>query len=223
MERKPPRKPNMTRVKAGTSKAAAKERRARFVEAYITNGGNATQAAITAGFSARRARATGAEIVAERSISEEIERRRAKLLAEKQAETGMTIERTLREIARIAYADVRKLYRPDGTIKPMAEWDDDTAATVAGLENVEFTSDGQVTGRLRKLKHWDKVAALDKAMRYLRLYPQGLAGEEEQPPQVTERTDDLEIARRILFVAERFKRQQAKALPNPAKHHREVA
>ena len=67
------------------------------------------------------------------------------------------------------------------------------------------------------------MAALDKAMRYLRLYPQGLAGEEEHPPQITERTDDLEIARRILFVAERFKRQQAKALPRPTTRNREVA
>lgn len=38
------------RVKAGTSAQAAAERRERFVEAYITNGGNGKQAAITAGF-----------------------------------------------------------------------------------------------------------------------------------------------------------------------------
>lgn len=54
-------------------------------------------------------------------------------------------------------------------------------------------------------------------------WKQNYEGEEEIPPLLVERADDLEIARRILFVAERVKREQTKALPSPAKRNREVA
>jgi phage terminase small subunit len=68
------------RAKAGTSASATRQRRSLFVEAYITNGGNATDAAIEAGYSRSGARTRGNELVKDRNISEEIDRRRREIL-----------------------------------------------------------------------------------------------------------------------------------------------
>ena len=78
------------RVKAGTSKAAAAERRAKFVEAYIANCGNATQAAIVAGFAEHSARVTGAQLLADPNISAEVERRRAEVIVKAQEKTELS-------------------------------------------------------------------------------------------------------------------------------------
>lgn len=84
------------------------------------------------------------------------------------------MERTLKEVARVAYSDSRKLYREDGSLKAPHEWDDDTAASVASVESDElFVGSGeerQMIGHTRKAKLFDKNAALEKAMKYHGLY-----------------------------------------------------
>ena len=56
--------------------------------------------------------------------------------------TELTPERLLREVAKLANADRRRLYRPDGTLKQVSELDDETAAAVASVEHDEH---GNVT------------------------------------------------------------------------------
>jgi phage terminase small subunit len=63
------------------------------------------------------------------------------------------------EVARIAYSDPRKFYNADGSLKSILELDDDCAATIASVS-------GTVVGMTRKLKQWDKNAALEKAMKF---------------------------------------------------------
>ncbi len=48
---------------------------------------------------------------------------------------GITKERVMQEYAHIALFDPRKLYDSEGKIKPASEWDDQTAAAIAGIEN----------------------------------------------------------------------------------------
>jgi phage terminase small subunit len=76
---------------------------------------------------------------------------------------GLSTERTLREIARVAYADPRRLFRADGTPIPISELDDDTAAMISAIEV-------DADGRLTRIRLWDKNAALEKAMKHLGLY-----------------------------------------------------
>lgn len=84
---------------------------------------------------------------------------------------GITVERTLREVARLAYLDPRKLFNPDGTPKPIHELDDDTAAAIGGLEVVEtVTEDGGKTARVSRYKLTNKEASLEKLMRHLGQY-----------------------------------------------------
>jgi hypothetical protein len=87
---------------------------------------------------------------------------------------GLTVGRTLREVARISYSDPRRLCREDSSLKPPDEWDDDTAASVASFEvSEEFSGCGderKLTGYTKKVKFWDKHAALDEALKHLGLY-----------------------------------------------------
>lgn len=144
-------------AKAGTSKAAADHRRRLFVDAYIANGGNGTQAALDAGFSEKTATAQASRLLRHVKVQQEITRRRAEL----EQQSGLTAERVLREIARIVYFDPRELFREDGSLKPTSEWTDDQAAAIASIE----ISDGKT-----RVKAWDKNAALEKAMKHLGLY-----------------------------------------------------
>jgi phage terminase small subunit len=50
-------------AKSGTSKAAAATRRRLFIETYLANGHNATQAAISAGYSAKTAGSQGQRLL----------------------------------------------------------------------------------------------------------------------------------------------------------------
>lgn len=55
------------------------------------------------------------------------------LIAQRMHAAGVTAERTKREIARVAYADVRKIFNEDGQLLPIHEIDDDTAAAITSI------------------------------------------------------------------------------------------
>ncbi len=55
------------------------------------------------------------------------------LVALRLAAAGVSAERTKHEIARVAYADVRKIFTEDGQLKPIHEIDDDTAAAITSI------------------------------------------------------------------------------------------
>jgi phage terminase small subunit len=158
------------RPKAGTSKAAAADRRRLFVLAYIANGHNGTQAAIAAGFSEKTARSQGQRLLTDVDVQN--------LLAghsrDVAAIVGLDTERTLREVARLAYNDPRQFFAADGTLKPIEEWTEDMGAAVASLEVDELFAgtgeDRKAVGHTKKLKFWDKNAALEKAMKHHGLY-----------------------------------------------------
>lgn len=86
----------------------------------------------------------------------------------------LSVERTLQEVARLAYFDPRTLYRGDGQLKRPDEWDDDTAAGVASIEVLEEYEgkgdDRELVGFTKKLKLWDKNSAIEKAMKHLGLF-----------------------------------------------------
>lgn len=67
----------------------------------------------------------------------EVLSRIAQLQAERAERQKVTADRVLIELARLAFFDARTLYRPDGTLKDPAEWDDATAAVIAGVETEE--------------------------------------------------------------------------------------
>lgn len=134
-------------------KAAA--RRTLFVAAYLANGGNATEAAKSAGFSEKTACSQGSRLLRNVEVAAAVTAAQVKL----QHKHHLTADRVLQELARITFFDPRKLYNPDGTLKKLHDLDDDTAAAIASVE-----LEG---GVISKLKGWDKNSAIEKAMRTL--------------------------------------------------------
>ena len=89
----------------------------------------------------------------------------------------ITPDRVLAEEARIAFADPRAVYGPDGEPLPLHCLDEDTARALAAMEVVESTTRSGETTVRRKYKFWDKRAALDRLARHLGLGGPGSAGE----------------------------------------------
>lgn len=152
------KKSTKQRVKAGTSKASAADKRKAFVEAYFANGENGCQAAITAGFAAKSAGVTAARLLKDARVLAEISRRRTEITAKLELNT----EETIREIKRLAFSDPRRITNADGTVKRLHELDAETAAAVSSYE---VDKDGVI-----KYKFWDKNSAIDKAAKVQGLY-----------------------------------------------------
>ena len=138
----------------------AVERRRIFVEAYLSNGQNATKAAMAAGYSThpKTANSAGCRLLKHPEVVARLDERR-RALAQK---FELTTEKNLQEVARIAYCDPRKIMAQDGSIKLPHELDEDTAAAIASFE-VSF--DGSI-----KYKFWPKTQALDMANKIMGNY-----------------------------------------------------
>ena len=140
-------------------------KQARFVEEYLVDL-NATQAAIRAGYSEQTARAIGYENLTKPDIQKAITAAREK----QQQRTEITADRVLEEYAKIAFFDPRKLFTADGGVKPPEQWDDDVAAVIGALDVVEIGDNGEMIGRVKKLKLIDKKGALDSIGRHLGMF-----------------------------------------------------
>lgn len=162
-------------------------KQAAFVAEYLIDG-NATQAAIRAGYSPKTAHVIGQENLKKPAIASLLSQKQSVIAArqdERLAAMELTEERTAREIARIAYFDPRKMFHADGRPKEITELDDDTAAAIGGLEVLEqFEGSGEnrkLIGVIKKYKISDKNSALDKAARILGKYKK----DNEQPGAAT--------------------------------------
>lgn len=150
----------------GQSEVSIQQRYKTFVHEYVANGCNGTQAAIKAGYAPSSAAAAAGKLLHSPLVRLLID----EFLERQAARTGLNAERVLNEVRRVAFADMRKLYRPDGTLKSPAEWDDDTAAMVAAVESVEIAGEKDATLYTKKVKLWDKNSALEKAMKHLGMF-----------------------------------------------------
>ena len=143
---------------------ALRGKQPRFVEEYLVDL-NATQAAIRSGYSPRRASEIGYELLQKTAVQAAISAKQR----ERSARTGVTADRVMMEIARIAFADPRAVmsWGPDGVaLRNSSDLSDDEAAAVAEVSET-WTDSG---GGSRKVKMHDKVAALEKLARHIGLY-----------------------------------------------------
>lgn len=146
------------RVKAGTSKAEAEERRARFVVAYVGNGGNATQAAIAAGFAPKSAAVRGSELVKDRKVWGEIEKGRGALRARLQ----LKAEGVAEVLGGLVNARAVHMLSP----RQRKQLGDLTPELEMSIVGFKFNSKGKLT----EVKFADKNAAVEKAMRHLGMF-----------------------------------------------------
>lgn len=172
-------------VKASSSKAALDLRCTLFAEAYLANGGNKTQAAIAAGCPEKGAAAQGIRLYNHDKVQALIAERTAKTISDLQ----ITTERILKERARLAFFNPKKLRGPDGRPLAIHELDDDTAAAIAGIEMDEF-------GAVKKIRMADKNASLTALEKF-----KGMIGPDQVPQESQNRQpmDMIEAARVVAF------------------------
>lgn len=133
------------------------------------------------------------------------------LEAEAARAAQIDIQRLLREAARLAFVDSRKLFHPDGRPKEPQELDDDTAAAVGGIERVvEYHDVPKKNGRgttkrktiIYRYKVLDKNSSLERLFKHKGLF----RPETDLPPiedlESMEEEDVVGVARRIAFTLE---------------------
>lgn len=74
------------------------------------------------------------------------------------------------ELRKLAFFDIRKLYKDDGTPRAISELDDDTAAAVVGLDSVNIGNSDQGIGQVIKYKLADKKGALELLGKNLKMW-----------------------------------------------------
>lgn len=130
----------------------------RFCEEYMIDL-NATQAAIRAGYSPKTAREQAPRLLANVSIQNRI----AQLQAEQSRRTGVSADRVVRELAKIAFAS--DLIDPEtASVKLDASRDD-----LAAIQSIKVKSFGE-DGLEHEVKLADKLRALDLLGKHLGMY-----------------------------------------------------
>lgn len=164
------------KTRAAISKAAAAKRE-RFAREYVVDM-NATQAAIRSGYSPKTAKAQGSRLLTYADVRKVV----ADLKAQIAAKYEIRQDRTFKEIARIAYGDIRTLYEPSGKLKSIPTLDEDAAVLLAGVEVEEiFEGSGKdrtYVGDLVKVKTRDKLRALDMCNLITGSYKQAKVGDD---------------------------------------------
>jgi phage terminase small subunit len=122
----------------------------RFVDEYLVDL-NATQAAIRAGYSARRAASSRtAHVIGPENLGKpEIAAAVREAIDARAARTLVEADRVLHELSRVAFSDIRTLFDEQGALRNVADLSDDEAAAVAAVgvvEQFEGRGEGRRTG-----------------------------------------------------------------------------
>lgn len=132
-----------------------------------------TKAAERAGF----APSAGAKLLKEPLVARAVET----AIQKRERQIERTAERVLEEVGAIAFADLRKAFRDDGSLLPPHEWPDELAPAMSSVKVNELfewqpREDGgrgkekvQV-GFTKEVKLWDKPAALGMLGKYFKLW-----------------------------------------------------
>ena len=161
----------------GSEKITPRQRR--FVEEYLVDL-NGSKAAIRAGYGAKTARAQATKLLTKGNIAVAVNAG----MALRSHRTEVEAEAVLRRLWQMANFDIRKLFRPDGTMKAVAELDDETASGLVSLKITEIKDeDGNVTGYSKDARLIDRRAVLVDVGRHLGMFDAKLriSGDRENP------------------------------------------
>lgn len=148
---------------------ALSDKQIRFCEEYLIDL-NATQAAVRAGYSKKTANRIGSENLSKPDIQDYIQKKQQELKKKLSVSQEMVVE----QFRKLAFSDIRKFYKEDGSLKKIHELDDDSAAALAGVEVDElwegFGEDRKQVGVTKKIKRWDPNKALESLARHLGMF-----------------------------------------------------
>ena len=169
-------------------------KQARFVAEYLIDPNKKT-ATLRAGYGTaeHNARVHGQLIADSPAVAAAIKEGQAQLAAR----LNITAERVLREYAKIAFFDIRKLLDDTGGPLPLTSLDDDTAGALTALDvNVSHDNEGRKIGEVMKYKMADKKAALDSLAKHLNLTPDKV----DMNVDMTVNKSPNDVARRVAFL-----------------------
>lgn len=150
----------------------------RFVKEYLIDL-NATQAAIRAGYSPKTANEQGARLLANVSVQEAI----AKAMAERSKRTGISQDRVVQELARIAFVNPQNVINPkDASVKADATEDD-----LACIQSVKVKTMDGAKGKSveREVRLNDKMKALELLGKHLGMFKDKLEVDADMDLNIT--------------------------------------
>ena len=138
------------------------DKQKRFVEEYLIDL-NATQAAIRAGYSPNRASEQAHQLLQKTTVQKAI----AESMAKRSRRTGVTQDRVVRELAKIAFLDMTQVVDDHGRIR-----DDATPEDRACIESIKYKSSSGDQGESveREVKVASKSKALELLGKHLGMY-----------------------------------------------------
>lgn len=148
----------------------------RFCDNYLIHF-NASKAAEQAGYSSKTSAQQASRLLTKVKVQEYLQSRKEKIAEKLQ----YSQERTMLEIARVAFGDIRNLFTVDGALKPITELDDDTAAIISSVEVHEEEATSRdieedekiVAGVIKKVKLWDKMKGLEMLAKHYKIFEDG--------------------------------------------------
>jgi len=146
---------------------ALTKRQQRFVEEYLIDL-NATQAAIRAEYSIKNADKIGPGLIGKSRVKEAIE----KALAARSRRTGITQDRVLNELAKVAFLNATDVINMDEAAVRCDANRDDTAAIASIKVKTIPTEAGNIVER--EIKTYDKIKALELIGKHIGLFSDSL-------------------------------------------------
>lgn len=149
-----------------------------FCQEYVVDG-NATQAAVRAGYSKKTAFQIGPENLKKPKIRDRIDQ----IMEERLAVLQITQERVIAKLANLGMSDIRQYYHEDGSLKQIHELDNAAAAAVAGVKMKDIVTNPNRAAdepavfetRIVEFKLADKVKPLENLGRFHKLFTDGIS------------------------------------------------
>ncbi|RQG08840.1 terminase small subunit [Pseudomonas aeruginosa] len=137
-----------------------------FVDEYLIDL-NATQAAIRAGYSARRATEIGYQLLQRPEVAQAIQA----AMAERSKRTEVEADYVIRRLREIDEMDVLDILEDDGSFRSIRDWPKAWRQFLSGIEIAELFEgrgdDRRIAGVLRKVKWPDKLRNLELLSRHV--------------------------------------------------------
>ena len=162
----PKSKPPLSKIIASSSMESAARRRIVFVERYLVNGNNATEAATFAGYSARTAYQQGSVLLRHPDVVARLGNR----LNEVVEQAILSTDRWAKEMAAIGHLDPGEFFDDSGALIPIKQLPEHVRRAIGSIEHAtEVDKEGNVTHHT-KIKPNDKNTALANIGRHLGVF-----------------------------------------------------
>jgi phage terminase small subunit len=119
---------------------------------------------------------------------------------------GVKTEIVLSRMARIGFADIRKIFGPNNTLLDVKDWPDDIVPAVAGIEVFEeYQGKGEdrvLIGHTKKVRLWDPNPSLTNMAKNVGAIGNGKHRDEDDDGDIVKVMTPLELSAKMFFYLE---------------------